>query len=97
MSLRVYLVAIDATSSFNGPFAYIRVISAYAPYALEPGARYSMSCYVYREIPTEACLGAYMYNCALSRATRVKFQDLRERITGYRLAFKVKVYDLCEW
>ena len=51
--------------------------------------------YAYREIAREARIGAY--NFALSQATSMKFQDLGERRTGYRLAFEVKAYDLREW
>ena len=48
---------------------------------------------IYREsLYIEACVG--VCNFALRHATRVKFPDLGERRTGYRLAFEVKAYDL---
>ena len=49
----------------------------------------------YREIPTEACVGACSF--ALRHATHVKFPDLVEQRIGYRLVFELKAYDLREW
>ena len=61
------------------------------------GARYSKNCitHIGKSLQLEVCIEAY--NCALRHATRVKFLDLGERRTGYRLAFKAKAYDLLEW
>ena len=79
--------------NFSPLTAYIRVISAYAPYEL--GGREGSVRIVLSEIPTESCVGAY--NFALGHTTYVKFPDLGELTTGYRLVFEVKAYNLREW